>query len=138
MNELSKNLMCISIRNGVELWVEAERVQILQRMLETMVGHKFINFDNQSINTADVVGIFSAETMEDMKRGKNGQWRCRTGTWHDKYEKCTCVPLKDKKLIETREEAIRNCKLGCTGGYRMEKNTAVMCECVKPYIQQSL
>lgn len=134
MTQLTKNLMCIQMRSGVELWVEGDRVATLQRMLETMSGHKFVNFDNQSINTADVVGIFSASTMEDMKRRKNGQWQCASQTWHDRGAKCECLPLEDKKLITSREEAIKNCKRGCSGGYILRDNTAHLCDCIKGFV----
>lgn len=130
MTQLTKNLMCIQMRSGVELWVEGERVAALQRMLETMAGHKFVNFDNQSINTADIVGIFSAATMEDVKRRKNGQWQCGSGKWHDRGSKCECLPIEDVQLYKRRHEAIENCKLGCKNGYILVGQTATMCKCV--------
>ena len=90
-NELSKNLYCVQMRSGVEVWVEGEDTKKLQGLLEKLMGkHIFINFLDQTFNTADVVGIFSAATMEDNTRRKNGQWKCYAGEWHDRQERCEC------------------------------------------------
>ena len=87
MTKLAKQLLCVCMRNGVQLWHEKERIEKLQSILEKSTGHHFITFDDQTINTADIVGIFSADTMQDLNRRKNGQWQCHVGTWHDKQNK---------------------------------------------------
>lgn len=131
MNELSKQLMCVSMRNGVEIWIESERTQKLINSLETVTGSKFIKFENQIINTADIVGIFTAGTMEDMTRRKNGQWKCQNGSiWHDRGEKCICTPLSEKVLAERRIEAYTRCGK-CVKGFIHDGNTAKICECQK-------
>lgn len=85
--ELAKNLICISMRNGIQIWVDEEKVDALQAQMEKA---KFIKISNQIINTADIVGIFNAETMQETTRHKNGQWKCNQGQWHEKFEKCEC------------------------------------------------
>jgi hypothetical protein len=85
MTEVSKQLMCICIRNGTHLWVEKERVEQLQALLaRTGNTSRFIDFDGQTINTADIVGIFTAETMSEVTRRKNGEWQCEYKKWHHK------------------------------------------------------
>lgn len=93
-NELSKLLFCVCMRNGVEIWMEQERVEKLQKLIENLTGTKFVNFDNETINTADIVGIFSAETMNENTRRKNGQWKCKYDFWHERGTKCECIPNK--------------------------------------------
>lgn len=90
MNELSKNLMAVCIRNGAEIWVEKDKCEKLKYILLQSRENKFIEFENQIINTADIVGIFSPQTMEEIIRRKNGQWKCEYGRWHDKRQKCGC------------------------------------------------
>src|SRR3990167_8521064 len=99
--ELSKNLMCVQMRSGVEVWAEKERVAVLQEMLEKMTGTKFVNYEDQTINTADIVGIFSAETMQELTRHKNGEWKCKWNEWHERKDKCECV---DPKKVKEKEE----------------------------------
>lgn len=84
MNELSKNLKCICLRNGVELWIESERLEKLN--LEN--AGRFLKIDEEIINTADIVGIFTAQTMEEKTRRKNGDWQCKWGYWHIRKEEC--------------------------------------------------
>ena len=135
MNELSKSLMCIQLRSGVEIWVEQDRASKLQRILETMTGHKFVNFDDQSINTADVVGVFKASTMDEYTRRKNGQWKCDGGKWHDRGEKCVCLSANEQAYAAMREAIVKNCGK-CQNGYVLSNKNARLCECVQQLTQK--
>ena len=99
MNELTKSLMCVSMRNGIEVWKEEDR---MINLIEELVGGKvgFIKVDNLLINSVDITGIFDPETMQDQTRRKNGQWKCRHGTWHQKEEKCSCGDLERYKKFD--------------------------------------
>ena len=88
--ELSKNLVCICVRNGVQIWIEKERAENLRNVLNKLEKHHFIEFEKEFINTADIIGIFSPESMDELTRRKNGQWKCKTGFWHDRGKKCAC------------------------------------------------
>lgn len=136
MNEISKKLMCVQMRSGVEIWVEAEKAERLQDILEHLNQHKFIRFEDQTFNTADVVGVFTASSMSDLTRRKSGAWKCQHGEWHDKGEKCGCIGREDREAIKRREEAIAACGK-CTNGFLLDgpgleaSNGVVMCECQK-------
>lgn len=131
MNTISKDLLCISMRNGVEVWIESERASAFVAQLEKLQGTKFVRIDGQVINTADVVGIFSASTMGDVSRRKNGQHRCHSGRWHDKDEKCFCSTIEEKEKIKEREYRIKNCKLGCVSGFIQTPTGMAMCGCLE-------
>lgn len=100
-NEITKNLMCLAIRNGVELWIEENK---LGNMVVLLEKNKFNIIDGRLVNTADVVGIFKASDMADYTRRKNGQWqdeegewrnrgewKCDYGNWHTKNDWCKCT-----------------------------------------------
>jgi hypothetical protein len=84
--ELAKKLMCIKMRDGVELWLEDDRIQNLKSVLKQLTGAKFIEIGEQLINSADITGIYEPSTIEDMTRKKQGQWQDKRGEWHDKNE----------------------------------------------------
>jgi hypothetical protein len=130
-NELSKALMCIQMRSGVEIWVEQEKVGDFQKDLEQTTQHFFARFAGQTVNTADVVGVFSASTMDEYTRRKNGQWKCDKGNWHDRGVKCDCPSRAEKDYQQKRAEAIAKCKKGCKEGW-IEKPDGAMavCSCV--------
>ena len=86
--EITKELMCIKVREGMEVWVEKEKIENLIAMLINHRTGKFIKVEGELINTVDVVGIFTAETMEDITRRKNCQWKCLYNFWHSKGEEC--------------------------------------------------
>lgn len=124
------------MRSGVEVWMEQEDTLKLQAVLERLNGkHVFINFLEETFNTADLVGIFKAETMSEHTHRKNGQWHCNSGQWHDRGQKCECLSKTEKETIATREDAIKNCTRRCTNGMLVTQNNGMMyCECIKPFI----
>lgn len=104
--------MCIQIRSGITLWVERERATHLMQIL-TNGDTKFIEFDGQVFNRADIVGVFTAQTMEELKRRKNGEWQCSTGTWHGRNTDCECRRQEYKEINITEisyDEQQRNLK----------------------------
>jgi hypothetical protein len=61
MNALTKELMSISMRNGVHIWLKKSHMEALYQILERSRESRFIAFDGTVINTADIVGIFTAQ-----------------------------------------------------------------------------
>ena len=142
--ELSNPMVCICMRNGVEIWIEASRAIKLMNLLESSNPPQFITFENRFINRADLVGIFTASDMEDVTRKKNGQWKCDKGTWHDKGERCECRPSAERELIQKRYEAYTACGKCDKGLKEIEVINAlnghiskvmVACECQRPFLE---
>lgn len=107
MNELSKNLKCIRTKSGIEIWVESERAQNLQDILENLKNHFFVAYEDQTINTAEIEGIFTAKTMDEYTRRRNGEWKCQKGEWHTKREKCDCEGSKLCAICKKENGTIR-------------------------------
>lgn len=63
--EITKNLMAVVMRNGIEIWIEKDKIKKLILILSTAKTSKFIVVENEVINTADIIGVFSAKTMEE-------------------------------------------------------------------------
>lgn len=91
MNEISVNLYCVLMRSGIQIWVESEKAENLRDLLVQITAHKFVKFEDQVFNTADLEGVYNAETMNSLTRRKNGQWLCRYDKWHDRKEECGCL-----------------------------------------------
>jgi len=79
--EIVKELRVISLRNGAELSVEADRIKDILPKLER---GGFIDVNGEIVNAKDIVGIFTPQAMEDIIRRKNGQWKDKKGRWQDK------------------------------------------------------
>ncbi len=84
--KLTKELKCICMRNGIQIWKEAERLEGIN-----FEGIKYIDIDGEKLNTADILGIFNAQTMEELTRRKNGEWQCKWNKWHSRYGDCGCA-----------------------------------------------
>ena len=83
--EVSKSLMCICIRGGIEIWIEEEKIKPL---IELIRKKELIQIGKNIINPVDITGIFEAKEMEDRTKRKNGYWKCDYGFWHQKFEQC--------------------------------------------------
>jgi hypothetical protein len=100
MTKVSKNLKCILTRSGVELWLEEEFLAGLENALLNSKESKFLEIGEEVINTADIVGVFNAKTMEELTRRKNGQWKCEFSTWHNRGENCFCWEKERYKNLD--------------------------------------
>lgn len=97
--ELSKNLVCIQIRSGVEIWIEKERASDFMRLLASPNAPQFTECDGNLINRADIVGIFSANVMQETTRRKNKEWQCNRGNWHKRDQECGCRDVEISCVI---------------------------------------
>jgi len=98
--EISKKLVCVLLRVGIELWMEEDRAKNLMAVLKLPNPPQFIEFEGQLINRSDISGVFDALTMEERTRRKNGQWKCDYNEWHDKGSKCYCRDVYDIRTPE--------------------------------------
>lgn len=136
MNELSINLRCVLLIGGLEIWLEEERAQNLEKLMETV---KYARLENSIIAVSQIAGIFSPEHMNEFKRLKQGQWHCMKGNqWHDKGEKCKCEDFRILRLLKMAKEAQEKCGL-CKDGIVIiidENNIshAITCECSKEIV----
>lgn len=139
---LSKPLHCICMSNGVEIWLEEDRIKKILMMLhpeDDVPPPPFLNVTGSlnEIRTAHIVGIFDAATMEASTRRKNGEWRCKAAEWHQRGERCE---HPDPVLIQTnaaREKAYQACGK-CDKGYKAIKGlnrivTMTVCDCQVPF-----
>ena len=131
-NDITKAQVCLTMRNGAQIWVDADKAKALMDQLVNQASgaHRFVRWEGELINTADVVGIFKPGTMDAVTRRKNGQWQCGAGTWHGQDEKdCGCASAADREIIRKREEVIRACGK-CVNGFIIDGGSARACECL--------
>ena len=111
---LSKPQSCIYLRNSVEIWFDNEKAEKVSQMLSGSVGSKFIKVEGRTLNVNDIVGIFKALDLDELKRRKQGHWKCKYGEWHGKSEiGCDCGNLlveaeKDKEWKKQMKEFEEN------------------------------
>jgi len=85
---LTSKELCLQMRSGLKIWLDNTKAKELQNILTKTDRHLFINLNGETINTADLSGIFKPETIAELTRRKNGEWKCDLGYWHNKGEKC--------------------------------------------------
>ena len=89
---ITKKQKCIYLRNNVEIWLDEEKAQNVETMLVGRLSNgKFFKAEGRLLNVADIVGIFYATDLDELKRRKQGQWKCEYSEWHSKDEiNCDC------------------------------------------------
>lgn len=81
-NELTKQQKCLLLTNGIEIWDDTDKLDALSQDLDK-IDKGFIKIAGQILNTKMIAGIFEPQVMSDMRRTKQGQWKCKYGTWHN-------------------------------------------------------
>lgn len=94
--KLTKNLMCVVVRGGLEVWIDEDKIDNLKALIER---GGLIGIGKNLINSKDIVGVFEASTMSDYNHRKNGEWKCEKGSWHKKFEECSCPKVNEKGEI---------------------------------------
>jgi len=132
--KLSKQKKCILMRNEIQIWIDKDKANsLIKRLQETDKRFITLRERGEVINVADVQGIYSPKTIEEYKRRKNGQWKCKHGTWHDRGSDCeseNCLSKERKDKISEMEKAIEDCE-DCDNGYVRTKGGALArCNCI--------
>jgi hypothetical protein len=102
---LTKNLKCLLIRGGIEIWLEADELAQITLVLEKLAGKQtFLALKGRIINTFEIQGIFTPEDMANKERIRKGLHRCEHGKWWKRGEDCDCEE-RIGAWGPTREEA---------------------------------
>ena len=122
-------MFCIVIRGGIHLWIPEEKLPNFDEQYQAARSDGgLMRYDGQRINPADVVGVFSAASMEEATRRRNGQWTCQYGNWHDRGEKCLCIPKDRAEWNEKLAGIIKACGK-CKDGWDMTGSAVRRCSC---------
>lgn len=103
---------CVLLRQDIEIWVSEEKAKQIRDLLLGNFNGRFIKIEDRIINVADITGVFSAQDLEEVRRRKQGQWKCEYGNWHEKKEECSCyfnnrhTEISDKQKTTELESEI--------------------------------
>jgi hypothetical protein len=98
--------MCILFRNGIEIWIDEEKALRFMEHYEKNQGQGLARIEGRFINLVEIVGVFYPQDLEDNKRRKKGEWKCKYNNWHLKEEVCYCG--RDLGLKLTSETIKKN------------------------------
>lgn len=99
----------IVMKNGLVFWVGEETSNRASQHLVNQSGHSFLTIAElgETINTAEIEGIYSFAKFDEMQRVKVGDWKCPWGKWHMKKERCECKLEADRKAAQELENKKR-------------------------------
>ena len=88
-NDISKKQMCVRLKGGIEIWIDQDKSEKVISYLESQKTG-FARIEDNLINLVEIEGVFTPQVLDEMKRRKNGQIKCKFGNWHIKDEPCVC------------------------------------------------
>ena len=87
---ISKPQLIILLRSGVQIWVDEDKAELLKNDLVNGVLKGFAKIGGELVNTVDISGIYTPETIIELNKSKSGQWKCEHGKWIPRGKKCQC------------------------------------------------
>ena len=111
MNNITNKTHVVVTRNLGVFYITEHQSDILKKNQSLPFNHQnrmpSVEIDDVHISSSNIIGIMSASKWSDISREKNGEWKCQSGNWHNKFEKCKCnwgktnkVVYKDKELTD--------------------------------------
>ena len=104
--------MCILLRNDVQIWLGKQQAESVQKLLSSIERSTFIHLGERTINSADIIGVLPPQDIEDVKRRKNGEFKCKYGFWHHRGDKCDCKEVvirgREAREMEEKQEELDN------------------------------
>lgn len=113
MNEaIEEAKKAIVMKSGLVLWVRIQTAEKIERaMTEPDFQHCFVKIEElgETINTAQVEGVYSPAAYEELMRMKQGEIKCRWGNFHKKkdIDKCDCEAEARREKRRKDEDARR-------------------------------
>jgi len=87
---IAKKQKCLLMRNDIEIWIDEDRAGEIENVLIDN-PRAIVKFEGRLLNSVDIVGIFLPADLDDLKRRKQGQWKCKHGNWQAKEDStCSC------------------------------------------------
>jgi hypothetical protein len=90
-NQLENLQKVIVMRNGIEIWTDSTKAERFQADWAGGQVKGAIGFEGRTLNTADILGVFTPQDLADLTRRKNGEWECKQNKWHMRNTKCDCM-----------------------------------------------
>lgn len=87
--EVTKNFVCVLLKNGIEIWLEKDRTDNLKSLMESN-SVNYLDLDGETISKNQIAGIFTPQRMDEYTRRRNGEWKCGYEIWHEKNKNCYC------------------------------------------------
>ena len=87
MNELSKPIKILQLKNTLEFYLDEEESGHVAQLLESVDVPQFIKYKGRFIRTSEIVGLFDPVDLESQQRRRSGQWKDKQGRWHDRGER---------------------------------------------------
>ena len=99
MSNLAVKTWVLLLRQGVRLYITEEQADAVKKAkAANRPVHLISEGGIAEIEPSEVRVVLPACALEKSDRMQQGEWQCKHGSWHNKYERCSCreVSISDK------------------------------------------
>lgn len=128
MNSLATPKNVILMKSGLTLLVDPQTADVISTSLSRQSAHTFFRIKElgETINSAEIEGIYSPSKYEELLKTKSGEYRCSYDRWHKKRESCNCK----YDIAKEREEQLRQVRFNIdnsplTDAQRLERDRII-------------
>lgn len=97
------------MKSGIEIWIDEDKAgRVIDYLQQQKTG--FGQVEGRLINLVEIEGVFTPNDLEDLKRVKQGQRKCKWGNWHAKDDPCECgryVHPTNLQIEQTPEQRLK-------------------------------
>lgn len=94
MNKLTDKTFVVVTKDLGEFYITERQSENLKRNQSLPFNNPnrmpSVELDGVHMASSNIVGILRASDWQEISRKKNGEWKCSSGNWHNKFEKCMC------------------------------------------------
>lgn len=100
----------IVMKSGLSFWVKRETADRASAHIVGQQSHSFLRIAElgETINTAEIEGIYTPERYTEIQRVEAGEWKCQFEKWHTKKGRCECE--KEAKEKEENQRKLEEYK----------------------------
>jgi hypothetical protein len=103
-NEIAKKQLVLLLKNGLEIWMDETRALYVQKsLLESKA--QFFSLEEEGLKMQsihNIEGLYTPEQLSEIKKSKQGYWRCEFKKLHERGSSCNCIERKPKYFFDNR------------------------------------
>jgi hypothetical protein len=79
------------LKDGSRFFLDDREAEAIKQAVKG--GSNYLEIGDSLISIHDFSRLVGSENYEQANREKRGEWKCKYGNWHGKFDTCACGDL---------------------------------------------
>lgn len=84
--EVTERTHCVIAKGIGRFWVTKDQADRIESALDA--ENTLVRIEGDVIRAKDINAVVSGNRIEELDREKRGEWQCKYGYWHERYQSC--------------------------------------------------